>query len=110
MGRGKEAGSGGGRWLRSRFHPEAQVEYQQGLVWYRARSLQAAERFEAEVKRMLGLIADKPALFPRYDEEHRFATLVRFPSSLVYQSQPDRIEVIAVAHSRRKPGYWQGRA
>jgi hypothetical protein len=59
---------------------------------------------------MLGLIADKPSLFPRYDEEHRFAMLVRFPYSLVYQSLPDRVQVIAVAHSRRRPGYWLGRA
>lgn len=93
-----------------RFHPEAQAEYQEPLVWYQARSHQAADRFEAETDRVLGLVADNPALFPRYDEDHRLAMLRRFPYSVVYQAQPDGIYVVAVAHARRKPGYWQGRA
>ncbi len=58
---------------------------------------------------MLGLIAATPAMFPMYDNEYRFAMLRRFPFTLVYQNLPDAVYVIAVAHSRQKPGYWQGR-
>jgi plasmid stabilization system protein ParE len=93
-----------------RFHPEAQAEYQAALAWYHARSQQAADRFEAEVERVLGSVAANPAMFPLYDDEHRFATLRRFPFSVVYQVLPDGVCVIALAHSRRRPGYWQGRA
>jgi plasmid stabilization system protein ParE len=93
-----------------RFHPEAQDEYQVSLAWYQARSPQAADRFEAEVERVLGLIAANPAGFPRYDEGSRFAMLRRFPFSVVYQAEPDgRVEVVAVAHARRRPGYWEDR-
>jgi hypothetical protein len=49
-------------------------------------------------------------MFPRYDDAHRFALLSRFPYSLVYQALPDGVLIIALAHSRRKAGYWQGRA
>jgi plasmid stabilization system protein ParE len=92
------------------FHPEAQAEYDAALGWYQARSPQAAARFEAEVERLLGVIGTTPELFPSYDDEHRFAVLRRFPYSLVYQVQPGRVYVIAVAHSARAPGYWQDRA
>ncbi|MEW4568585.1 type II toxin-antitoxin system RelE/ParE family toxin [Tautonia sp. JC769] len=93
-----------------RFHPEAQAEYQDALAWYQVRSRQAAERFEAETDRVLDLIQANPGLFPKYDEEHRFVMLRRFPYSLVYQVQPDQILVVAVAHSRRSADFWQGRA
>ena len=91
------------------FHPEAQTEYEAALAWYQARSPQAAIRFEAEVARILGLIGTSPDLFPPYDDEHRFAVLRRFPYSIIYQPQSGRVFVIAVAHSARKTGYWQGR-
>lgn len=92
------------------FHPEAQADYDAALAWYQARSLQAARRFEAEVDRVLGLVASSPEAFPQYDDEHRFAVLRRFPYSVVYQVQPGTVYVIAVAHSSRSAGYWQGRA
>ncbi len=92
-----------------RFHPEAQAEYQAALAWYHARSQQAAGRFEAEVESLLGLVTTNPTAFPLYDADHRFAMLRRFPYSVVYQVRPDRIDVVAMAHSHRSPGYWQGR-
>jgi plasmid stabilization system protein ParE len=93
-----------------RFHPEAQAEYEGGLAWYQARSPQAAMRFEAEVERVLGLVAANPSIFPKYDDENRFIMLRRFPFSVVYQVQPDHVYVMALAHSRRSAGYWRGRA
>lgn len=93
-----------------RFHPEALDEYQDALAWYHARSRRAAERFEAEADRVLGMIAANPGMFPLYEEDQRYAILRRFPYSMVYQVRPARIDVIAVAHSRRSPGYWKGRA
>ena len=93
-----------------RFHPEAEAEFQAAFAWYRARSPQAADRFEAEAERVMESVAANPGRFPVYDDDHRFATLGRFPYTLVYQVVPDGIHVVAVAHSRRNPGYWQGRA
>ncbi len=93
-----------------RFHPEAQAEYQAALAWYQAHSPEAAARFEAEAERALGLIVTNPGMFPMYDDEHRFVMLRRFPYSVVYQVQPGQVYVVAVAHSHRSAGYWQGRA
>jgi plasmid stabilization system protein ParE len=91
------------------FHPEANAEYLAAWQWYHSRSLQAASRFELELERVLALIADHPDSFPKYDEEHRFALLRRYPYCLIYEEQPERIHVIAVAHTSRSASYWQGR-
>ena len=91
------------------FHSEAQEEYELALAWYQARSPRAAARFEAEVQRLLGLVQLNPESFPAYDDEHRYAVLRGFAYTLVYQVNPDRIFVVAVAQAGRRPGYWQGR-
>ncbi len=91
------------------FHPEAQAEYEAAIAWYLAREPKAATRFEIEVDRVLGLIENSPEMFPNYDDEHRFAVLQRFPYSIVYITQNEHVHVVAVAHSRRSPGYWQSR-
>jgi plasmid stabilization system protein ParE len=91
------------------FHPEAQAEYEAALAWYQARSTRSAARFEVEVDRVLKLIAASPGSFPRYDDDHQFAILKRFPFSLVYQPQPAHVFIVAVAHSSRSAGYWRGR-
>jgi len=67
------------------FHPEAQAEYDDALAWYQSRSPQAASRFEAEMDRVLQSIGSGPERFPEYDDEHRYASLKRFPYSVVYQ-------------------------
>jgi toxin ParE1/3/4 len=92
------------------FHPEAQAEYDAAIAWYQSRSPRAASRFEAEMERILDSIAASPEMFPSYDDDHRFAMLRRFPYSVVYQIQSGQIYVVAVAHSSRSAGYWQGRA
>jgi plasmid stabilization system protein ParE len=91
------------------FHPEAEAEYHSAVAWYGARSARVAARFEAAVEQELALIESNPDLFSKYDDEHRYAVLRRFPYSLVFQVQPDRVYVIAVAHAARAPDYWQGR-
>jgi len=91
------------------FHPEAQAEYEAALCWYQERSRRVAARFEAEVGHALSLLDDNPDMFPAYDEDHRFTILRRFPYTLVYHVQGDHVVIVAVAHSYRKPGYWQGR-
>ena len=35
--------------------------------------------------------------------------LDRYPYSLIYRIVAEGVQVIAVAHSRRRPGYWSGR-
>lgn len=92
-----------------KFLPEADIEYREALVWYEARSAQAAGGFEAAFDVALRQIADTPDRWTRCDESHRFYSLRRYPFSIIYRIERELIVVVAVAHSRRSEGFWKGR-
>ena len=90
-------------------HPEAIAEAQAANRWYRERSASAAEAYLAELDLAVEAIAENPEMWPRYVHGTRRYILHRFPFYLVYRETADRLEIIAVAHGRRKPGYWKNR-
>jgi plasmid stabilization system protein ParE len=91
------------------FLPAAEADYQAALAWYRARSQQAADRFEAAVADGVQQIADNPQLYALIDDRHRRCILRRYPYSLIYREEPGGVIVVAVAHSSRSASTWQGR-
>jgi plasmid stabilization system protein ParE len=90
-------------------HPEAIAEAQAAHRWYRERSTSAADAYLTELDLAVAAIAEKPEMWPRYAHGTRRYILHRFPFYLVYRETPDRLEIIAMAHGRRKPGYWENR-
>lgn len=91
------------------YHPEAESEIQAATAWYLSRSQAAAVGLVEEVERTISMMQQFPELQPAYDERHRFAVLRRYPYSIIYRVEGERIRVIAFAHSRRQAAYWQGR-
>jgi len=91
------------------FHPEAIVEVAAALKWYQERSDAAAAAFLAELDRAVESIAEAPERWPQYLHETRRFLLHRFPFAIVYRWMAGGVEVVAVAHGRRRPGYWRGR-
>jgi plasmid stabilization system protein ParE len=91
-------------------HPEAEKEYERALGWYLERSVQAADRFQAAFDEAIERIHSNPSMFPLCDEVHRFILLKRYPYGLVYRLDGDSVQVIAVAHTRRRLRYWSGRS
>lgn len=53
-------------------------------------------------------IGETPSAFPRWEHDPRFRKFVlqRFPYLVFYRELDDRIEVVAIAHGAREPGYW----
>ena len=76
------------------FHPEAAAEAAAAMAWYGERSRKAAAAFLAELDVACERVAGAPNRYP-----------ARVPSDLA-----DPIQVIAVAHGRRRPGYWRIRS
>jgi plasmid stabilization system protein ParE len=91
-------------------HPEAVEEAEAAVIWYARRSSRAAQRFVEELEVAVAAIAEAPDRWPRFDRETRRVILRRFPYIVIYRVLPDRVEILAVAHGRRRPGYWRGRA
>jgi plasmid stabilization system protein ParE len=91
------------------FHPEAEAEYEHALVWYLERSPQAAERFQVAFEEAIEAIQSHPAMFPLLDDRHRFVLVKRYPYSVIYRWDGNAARVIAVAHSKQRPGFWSDR-
>ncbi|HYV38321.1 MAG TPA: type II toxin-antitoxin system RelE/ParE family toxin [Gemmataceae bacterium] len=91
------------------YHSRAATEYEDAYLRYRARSIRVAADFRREMRRVLTAIAKTPESFPALDDDYRYALLRRFPFMIVFQIQPERVFVVAVAHTSRKPDYWRNR-
>jgi toxin ParE1/3/4 len=91
------------------FHPEARVEALEAEAWYAERDPSVAVTFTVELERTVDAIADAPLAWPPHGDGTRRRLLKKFPYSVVYRILADRLQVIAVAHQRRRPGYWRGR-
>jgi plasmid stabilization system protein ParE len=92
-----------------RLHPLAEDDASAAYSWYLERNPIIAEIFFVELNSAMDRIAQNPRRWPRIGGSYRRYLLGRFPYSVVYQERPQLIEVVAVAHHRRLPGYWARR-
>ena len=95
--------------LKVEVHPEAVAEAEAAKLWYEARSHKAAHGFLAELDRAIEQISNAPDRWPNYLHGTRRFLLRRYPFSIVYRQVGNSIDLVAVAHARRKPGYWASR-
>jgi plasmid stabilization system protein ParE len=90
-------------------HPEAVAEARAARLWYAERSVAAAEGFMTELDHAVASVAETPERWGTGPHGTRRYHLRRYPYRLVYRLVTDAVQVIAVAHDRRRPGYWRAR-
>ena len=90
---------------------EARQELRRAADWYENQRVGLGEEFLAEVDVVVTRIELNPLSFPidPFDERARRALVARFPFAVVYVLVGGDIRVIAVAHTKRRPGYWSSR-
>ena len=91
------------------FHPEARAESVFSLRWYRRRSVRAGEAFLTELDQAIEKILQAPDRWPIDASGFRHYRLRRFPFVIVYSDKSLTVQIIAVAHASRRPGYWKSR-
>ena len=95
--------------MRVRLHPEARAEIRAARKWYDERSPLTATAFAHAVDNAISRIVEAPDQCPfRYGRTRQFV-LQRFPFNLFYFVIDSEIVVVAVAHQKRRPGYWAAR-
>ncbi len=92
------------------FHETAEVELIDAARYYEQRSRGLGRSFLAEVDRAVADVVAMPSACALALGEVRMKTLRRFPYSLYYAVEPDRVRFLAVAHQKRRPLYWSDRA
>jgi plasmid stabilization system protein ParE len=65
-----------------------------------------ARRFEEELARISQAILARPEVYPKHRKGTRRALLQRFPYGVIYRVVGDEIQILAIAHTRQRPGYW----
>jgi toxin ParE1/3/4 len=95
--------------IRYEFHPDADAELEEAALHYEARMAGLGKSFAAEVERTIALVREFPEAGSSVAPKRRRVLVARFPYSIVYRQEPNSIVIVAVAHQRRRPGYWRGR-
>lgn len=91
------------------FLDEASAEYEATIDWYVSRSDSSASNFAQEIAQAIGRIAETPGRFPTSLHNTRKLLLHKFPFAVIYRERPSVIQILAIAHARRRPGYWKDR-
>lgn len=90
--------------------PLALAELNDAAAFYKARAnAELGLAFVAEFERAASLVIESPLLGAVFRGTRRRFFLRRFPYGINYQVTTEELRVIAVAHNRRRPGYWANR-
>jgi plasmid stabilization system protein ParE len=99
--------------VRLNFHPAASDELVEAAAWYDARVPDLGMDLLEEVAAATAASVEAPETWPRWGtvrgESVRRFIIARFPYSIPYVVRSDRVIVLAVAHAKRRPGYWRRR-
>ena len=91
------------------FHRLAAVELRVAYGWYAARDEAVAGRFLQSIDQAIARVLADPESHPIDRKHFRCVRVRRFPYALVFEYQQSRVLIVAVAHAKRRPGYWNRR-
>ena len=92
------------------FHPDAAAELDAAMSYYESRRAGLGLSLQAEVEHVVELIRQHPERWVLYkDTAYRRCSVKRFPYVVYYLDLDQCIWIAAVAHQKRKPGYWSPR-
>jgi plasmid stabilization system protein ParE len=95
-------------------HQAAQAELREAALWYEDEQRGLGEQFLDEYGQVIERILRAPKRFGKIETVHtrrniRRCFVKRFPYYVAYEIVGNEIVVLAVAHTKRRPGYWVGR-
>lgn len=90
--------------------PPALAELHDAAAFYSLKAnVELGLAFVAEFERTANLVLANPLLGAQFRGTYRQYIFRRFPYSIIYQVVAEELRIIAVAHHRRRPGYWAQR-
>jgi plasmid stabilization system protein ParE len=90
--------------------PAALAELQDAAAFYALKAnVELGLAYVAEFERTANFVLANPLVGAVFRGTRRRYIFRRFPYSIIYQTTADELRVPAVAHHRRRPGYWVGR-
>lgn len=93
--------------------PEADAEFADAVRWYEEHRTGVGSEFLAAVREARKLVEEHPEIGSPVrgaKRGERRLMVRRFPYQLIYYVRSHDIVLVAVAHTKRRPGYWEKRA
>jgi plasmid stabilization system protein ParE len=91
------------------FHPQARQELVEAINYYNECGSGLGYIFMEEVQASIDRIIRHPKAWSKLSKNTRRCLTRRFPYGVIYQEIDGDILIIAIMHSKRKPGYWEDR-
>jgi toxin ParE1/3/4 len=95
--------------FRHQINPEAEEDLTAAALWYTEQDPERDLGVELlqEFTETLEKICESPNLFPIYYGSIRRMVLRRFPYTIYYEVEPDRVVVLGFVHMKREPDSWR---
>jgi toxin ParE1/3/4 len=91
-------------------HSQARAELDEAMAFYERQKAGLGLELQAEIEQAIARIQQTPQLGPPYKTtEFRYQVLRRFPYVIYCTELEQVLWVVAIAHGRRRPGYWRRR-
>jgi hypothetical protein len=95
--------------LRVSFHARAFAEVREAFLRYEGIRQNLGSRFLRNLGLAIRDVIEAPEAWSPAIGKRRKRNLSRFPYAVVYRVEGDLIAITAVAHHKRRKGYWRGR-
>ena len=92
------------------FHPAAETEHLESVAFYESRQPGLGAVYLAEFESVMKRVCEGPDRYPiEMEPDIRRIRMNRLPFTVLYREKDSVVQVLAVAHQRRRPQYWLGR-
>ncbi len=88
---------------------EAEIELWETVAYYEEKTTGLGRDFAVEIERTIQALCEAPERWPLREDGTRRCFTRHFPFIVVYAYRDEQVWVLAVAHCKRRPGYWAGR-
>ena len=92
--------------MRIRLLPSARLEMLDASDFYESRSEGLGARFLLEIDRAIARVQEAPKRWSKPFPGFHRVRLHDFPYGIFYKVLKTEVVVVAIAHLRRRPGYW----
>ena len=95
--------------MRARFLKAAELEVDEAVSYFDAQRDRLGDRFEQDLQNTVAFVTTHPLSGRAITDRVRKFRLRTFRYNIIYIVDADEIVIVAVAHHRRRPGYWRAR-
>ena len=92
------------------FHPAAETEHLECVAYFESKRAGLGASYLTEFEQTAALACESPRRYAiEKKPDVRRIRMRRFPYTIIFRESRGAVQILAVAHHRRRPGYWLGR-